>query len=147
MGGELLTTPGESNLVTYTEVFKEHEPFYISIGMPRSEYWNGEAQLTKTYRKAFEMKQDRTNHELWLQGLYIYEALIDASPLFHDFVKGKVKPIDYAKEPYPITQKQVKERAEREERLRAEKQKAMVEAWAKRVNSQIKGNNNGRKTD
>ena len=147
MGGELLTTPDESNLVTYTEVFEEHEPFYISIGMPRNEYWDGEAQLTKVYRNAFEMKRDRKNHELWLQGLYIYEALIDASPVFHDLVKGKVKPIEYVKEPYPITQKQVKEKAEREERLRAEKQKAMVEAWAKRVNSQIKDNNNGRKTD
>lgn len=115
--------------------------------MSRAEYWNGSAELTRVYRKAYEMKRDRKNYELWLQGLYIYEALIDASPLYHDFVKGKPKPIPYSKEPYPMTEKQIREKEEREERLRIEKQKAMVEAWAKRVNSQIKGNNNGRKTD
>ena len=115
--------------------------------MTRAEYWYGAAELTKVYRKAYELQRERANHDLWLQGLYIYEALIDASPLYHDFIKGKPKPIPYSKEPYPITERQVKEKAEREERLRIEEQRAKVEAWAKRVNSQIKGSNNGRKTD
>ena len=148
MGGELLNSPEETDSpVKYSDVFVEHEPFYVSIGMSRKEYWHGEAELTKVYRKAYEMQRDRRNHELWLQGLYVYEALIDASPLYHDFIKGKPKPLPYSKEPYPITETQARAKLEREERLRAERQKAAVEAWAKRVNSQIKGKNNGTDTD
>ena len=143
MGGEFLTSPEPTQTVSYSDVFIEHEPFYISIGMSRTEYWHGKAELTKVYRKAYEMQRDRRNQELWLQGLYIYEALIDVSPLYHDFLKRKPEPLPYTKEPYPITADAVKRKAEREERIRIEKQKAMVEAWAKRVNSQIKGNNNG----
>lgn len=139
MEGEFL----DDSPVTYSEIFDAHEPFYISIGMTPGEYWNGEAQLTKKYRKAYELERERENHKLWLQGLYIYEALIDASPLYHDFMKGKPEPLPYSKEPYPLTDKEARERAEREERIRIEKQKAMVEAWAKRVNSQIKDSNNG----
>ena len=58
--------------------------------------------------------------------MYIYEALCDASPLFRfSTKKGTVRPEPYVKEPYPITEAEVKAREERrakamEERLKAE---------------------------
>lgn len=61
-----------------------------------------------------------------MQGMYFYEALCDASPLFRFSIKkGVVKPEPYAKEPYPITAEEVRERElrairKREERLKAE---------------------------
>lgn len=68
---------------------------------------------------------------MWLQGMYFYEALCDASPLFRiSFKKGIVKPEPYVKEPYPITQAEVREREEREAKLREERMKAAFAAFA-----------------
>ena len=98
----------------------------MSIGMTYDEFWNQDVRLVDVYRKAAELRDKRRNQELWLQGMYIYEALCDASPLFRfSMKKGTVKPEPYAKEPYPITAAEVKAREERaakekEERLKAE---------------------------
>ena len=73
------TEGGERNrstpLFTYTEKFYECFPYYLSIGMTPEQYWDGDPTLTKYYRKADEIKKERLNEELWLQGMYIYEAL------------------------------------------------------------------------
>ena len=41
------------------------------------------------------------------------------------------------KEPYAVTEKQVKEKKERQERLRYEKTKAKMAAWAAKTNTQL----------
>lgn len=97
----------------------------MSIGMSYDEFWNQDVDLVKAYRKANELRDKRRNEELWLQGMYIYEALCDASPLFRfSMKKGPVKPEPYAKEPYPITAEEVRARQERENRLKEERLKA-----------------------
>ncbi len=97
----------------------------MSIGMSYDEFWNGDVSMVEAYREANELRDKRRNQELWLQGLYIYEALCDASALFRFTTKKTVKPEPYLKEPFPITRREVLEREERkrreeEERFRAE---------------------------
>lgn len=145
MGGQLLTSPsgGEQSPPTlYSTIFHEHFPFYLQIGMSAEDYWNGDSTLARAYRKAYELKKKERNQELWLQGLYIYEALLNVSPVFHDFAKHP-KPLPYPKEPYPLTQKEEEERKAREEKLKMEKFKAITQAWAKRVNEKAEKEENG----
>ena len=115
---------------TYTEVFEHVCPYYMSIGMSYEEFWHGDVGLVMYYRKAHELREKRRNQELWLQGMYVYEALCDASPLFRlSMKKGIVKPEPYAKEPYPITAAEARERKERERRIKEERMKAEFAAF------------------
>ena len=114
---------------TYTEYFYEAFPYYLSIGMTYEQYWMGDPTLPKYYRKADEMRTERKNQELWLQGMYIYEALCDVSPVLHAYAKKGTKPRPYVEDPYPLNEKQ-KERAEEErERITAAKAKRNMEAF------------------
>ena len=106
--------------------------------MTYDEFWNQDVKLVEVYRKAMELRDKRRNQELWLQGMYIYEALCDASPLFRfSMKKGVVKPEPYAKEPYPITAAEVREREERDARVKEERLKAEFAAFAERMRKQM----------
>lgn len=120
-----------------TEQFYAHLPFYLSIGMTYEQYWDGDCLLTRYYRKAHQMKQKRRNQELWVQGAYIYEAIIDIAPVLHAFAKKGAKPLPYVSEPFPLTQKEVIERRKQEEKIKYNKQKAKIAAWAAKTNTQI----------
>ena len=76
----------------------------MSIGMTYDEFWNRDVSLVGTYRKAAELRDRRRNQELWLQGMYIYEALCDVAPIFHAFAKKGTKPRPYPEHPYSLEQ-------------------------------------------
>lgn len=106
----------------------------MSIGMTYDEFWNQDVALVGVYRKAQSLRDKRQNQELWLQGMYIYEALCDASPLFRfSMKKGTVKPEPYVKEPYPITAEEVKAREERKAREKEERLKAEFALFAENM--------------
>lgn len=115
---------------TYTEQFYEVFPYYLSIGMTADEFWNQDCTLTKYYRKAHTMQLDRKNEELWLQGLYIYEALCDVSPILHAFAKPGTKPQPYPNEPYPRTEKEAELREIKAREARFEMARAKMAARA-----------------
>ena len=135
-GGKSANGSAPSSL---TEQFYEHLPFYLSIGMSYEQYWDGDCLLARYYRKAHQMKQQRRNQELWLQGAYFYEALTDVAPVLRAFVKKGTKATPYVSEPFALTDKEVREHRKREERLRYDKQKAKVAAWAAKTNMQMAG--------
>jgi hypothetical protein len=109
----------------------------MSIGMSYDEFWNQDVALVRVYRKADELKRIRQNEVLWLQGMYIYEALCDASPVFHAFAKKGTKPMPYAKEPYAITETEIRERKEREARAKEERFKAEFAAFAEQMRKKM----------
>ena len=133
VSSSLSTTGGsEQNssapLITYTEKFYELFPYYLSIGMTYEQYWNGDCTLPEYYRKADEIRKQRRNEELWLQGMYIYEALCDVSPVLNPFAKKGTKPHPYSERPYVITEEQRKRAEEERERKIAEKGKRFMNA-------------------
>jgi hypothetical protein len=95
--------------------------------MSYEEYWNERPSLCKAYRKAHEIKLNRTNEELWMQGLYVRDAL--ASTVGSMFSKHA---IEYPNEPYPITDKQAELKKEREAKKRFERMKAIMEMATKK---------------
>ena len=151
MGGELVSSQfpsptkegsnGQQQVSTtaplsYADTFNQCLPFYLSIGMTYEQFWHGDCTLVIPYRKAFEMKQDRENQRIWLQGRYIYDALCAASPLFRFSMKGgKIEALPYVEEPYPRTEKQYREMQERKEKEQMEKMRVDMEvkmaAWNK----------------
>ena len=133
-GGE---PKARSPFLTYTEQFYEIFPYYLSIGMTEEQFWDGDSQLVKYYRRAEEIRIDRRNQELWLQGMYIYDALCDVSPLLHAMAKKGTKPHPYPAQPYSISEKQRKREEEDRERKVAEKGKMFMERLMAQNNKQF----------
>ena len=131
---------GSSPSFTYTEKFYELFPYYLSIGMTPEQYWEGDCTLVKYYRKAEELRNDKRNQELWLQGMYIYEAICDVAPILHAFAKKGTKPTPYSDKPYPLNDKQTKRDEEEKQRRLTEKGKRFMEAMAASVNKKFEGN-------
>lgn len=100
----------------YTKFFYKCLPYYLAIGMTADEYWKGDCTLTESYREAFNLKKDLQNEQLWLQGLYNYEALTDVLPAIVSL--GKTKPKKYSDKPYPMS----KVEAENRKRSKAKRQ-------------------------
>ena len=73
--------------------------------MTDKQYWDEDCTLVKYYRKAAELRTERFNREAWLQGMYIYDALVRVAPALHPFAKNGTKPEPYVQEAYPIGKK------------------------------------------
>ena len=124
---------------TYTKQFYELFPYYLAIGMTPEQYWEGDCTLTKYYRKAEELRNEKRNQELWLQGMYIYEALCDVSPVLHAYAKKGTKPSPYSSKPYPLTAQQVRHEEEEKQRKVMDKGKKFMEAMAASINKKFEG--------
>lgn len=113
---------------TYTEIFKEVLPFYISIGMSFEQFYNGDVTLANIYRKAYEIKNERDNNQLWLQGMYIYDAI--STTIYNVFCRKAGQPASsYPQSPYPINQKQLEEDHEKSVERERAKAKVWMENW------------------
>ena len=130
---------GSLPFVTYTERFHEQFPYYLSIGMTPDQYWNGDPEWARAFRKADEMRMERKNQELWLQGMYFYEAMGDVAPILHAFAKKGTKPTPYPSKPYALTNKQRERDEEEKQRKLAEKGKRFMEAMAASLNKKFEG--------
>lgn len=105
--------------------------------MSYQDFWDGDPDMVRFYRDKHRHEMERRNTELWLQGAYVYEAILSAMPAFNFFGK-KRKPVPYRDEPMPLTggEKKKSEDRKAEKQLNAGKQ--FVEAWAAAVNASRK---------
>lgn len=99
------------------------------MGMTYEQYWDGDVSAHKAYRESEKIRLTKQNQMLWLQGLYVYEAIADLAPALKAFSKGKAK--SYSKEPYDLFEGERKAREEREQRERYERIKAKVAEFAR----------------
>ena len=125
---------------SYTSVFYDHFPYYLSIGMSPEQYWDGDPTLAKHYRKAEELRRKRRNEELWLQGMYIYEALCDVSPVLNAFAKRGTKPRPYSDHPYALTLKDRDNERILQEKRDREKARRYMDAKMEAINKRFKSN-------
>ena len=132
--GEVNTTPQR----TFTEFFDEMFPAYLAMGMTWTQFWIDEPELTVAYRKSEMIKRRRKNEELWLEGIYVAEAL--SATVGNIFTKGQKH--QYPAEPFPITVDEQQERREREERNRMERMKAAFIARSLHMNAKLGGKPN-----
>lgn len=84
--------------------------YYMAIGVSYDDFWNGDYTRLKYELEAYRLKQEERNHELWLQGYYVYEATsVALANAFRE--KGK-PPAEYRKEPIRITPQTEEEKEE-----------------------------------
>ena len=113
-GGELGSQEPNSKTASPKEIldyFEELLCYAMSIGMTEKQYWYDDPKLINRYIRIEQIKQQKRNNELWLQGAYIYQAIGSLAPIFNPFSKEKhARP--YLKEPIPLTQKEKDKRLE-----------------------------------
>lgn len=113
MGSEVVVeSTAETSLKDY---FNELFVYALSIGMTYDQFWHDDVDLLVYYHKAEQIRNRKRNQEMWLQGLYIYQAIGNLAPVLNGFVKDhRAKP--YLKQPIPITE---------EDRIEQENQKVL----------------------
>lgn len=107
----------------------------MAMGMTYEQFWYGDVFLAAAYRKADMIRRRRRNEELWLEGIYMAEAL--SATVGNMFNKGQKH--QYPSEPFPITAAEQQERREREEKARMERIKAQFTAKALAMNAKMGG--------
>lgn len=118
---------------TYTEIFYEIFPYYLSIGMTYDQFWNQDVSLAKYYRKADKYRSDQKNTEAWLQGMYIYDAV--STVIYNAFGRKRGQQAEnYTSKPYPIHQEEV----EQEKQQRVEEERAKAKVWLHNLVNQYK---------
>lgn len=133
----LLSGDGEKKFQTDVEQFEAIFPYYLSLGMTPEQFWQGDPELVRHYRKAEEIRVERRNQEQWMQGMYIYEALCDVAPIFRPFAKKGTKPNPYSHKPYPL-KSQEKREEEQKDKKQMEKAMTMMDAFAAKINRNFK---------
>lgn len=108
----------------------------MSFGMTYNDFWDGDISAHKMYKRARKQSVIDENRMLWLQGMYIYEALLDVARYNKAF--SKAKPAPYPSEPYDLFAEEKRRREEREQRERYERVKDKVRAFAKAFNEKQK---------
>lgn len=127
--GDSLEDINKVEYVSLSEHFEKLCPIFMNFGMTYKEFWEEDPTMAKQYLDAFKMKQKNEirnkEWEIWKQGMYVYEALIDVSPILHAFSKAK-KPLPYPERPYGLKDdddeekdKITKEQEQENERLKA----------------------------
>lgn len=96
--------------------------------MSPEEYWHGSSELTRAYAKAYRIRKEERNFELWLQGLYFFIAL--STTLNNILTSGE--PQDYISEPLTLFKTEEEYERERMEK-EAEQLEATLNAFAERV--------------
>lgn len=93
--------------------------------------------MAKHFREKNKRDMERKNMELWLQGEYIYEAILYASPVFNVFDKHP-KPIPYRDEPIPLTQTDREEKEVRDNQKKMEAGKDIMMGLMGSINAQFR---------
>ena len=99
-------------------MFEEAFPIYLSMGMTSEQFWEQDCLLVRAYRKAFKIRQERENYLAWLNGMYIYEAICDVSPILHAFAKSGTRPRPYPDKPYEFQSEKPKKETNAEKQNR-----------------------------
>ena len=108
----------------------------MAIGMSYDDYWNGDCALTKYYREAYEIKLKQQNEAMWLQGLYIHDAV--GVVVANALKKKGAKAAKYTDSPYPVTPIEQREVKRKEEKQRYERNKAKMKRIMEAINARFK---------
>jgi len=124
-GDSVSEEPSEPS--TLADLFDRLCPQYMTMGMSYDEYWNSNTSAHRAYREAYLLRREREEWARWRQGAYYFAALMCAVPVLRAFSKA-TEPGEYPKEPFPLTQKEVQKREERDRRINYEKMLEILNA-------------------
>ena len=115
--------------------------------MSYEQLWQEDVTMTRMYLKAYKIKQQRKvemdQWYMWKQGMYIYEALCDVSPILHTFSKNGTKPLPYPKVPWGMEEYEQKIEEKKKEPTKQEIENERLKAqifftnWARATKKQF----------
>lgn len=105
-------------------------PYYMNYGMTLDEYWNGDPYTAVYYREKHKLDIESRNQEMWLQGLYIFNAVLVA--INNGINGGHEKYISKPLELFPKTDEQKQAEIEKTRKAFAEQLDSMMAAWNKK---------------
>lgn len=121
----------------YTDILDEACPKYLRAGMSYEDYWEGDPQMAVYYRKKLDQEIDYENFKAWLQGLYVYEAILDLVPAIKPFVKNpEIRP--YRDKPISLTDVERENREEEENKQKLRNGRQFMEMMAASINQKMK---------
>ena len=106
-----------------SEVFWDAFPYFLAWGMTFEQYWYGPPRLAEAYRKAHDLKAEEKNEELWMQGVYVLEAIGSIVSKFN----GKKHGFEYPTEPHRITPLSTEEKTAKQRSAEEQEQKQVVD--------------------
>lgn len=139
-GGDTIRQPRS---FTYTDMFKELCPYYMSLGMTHEQYWDGDVWMVRDFRKAHKLKLEEQNRHAYIQGMYVYSAIASMVPVLRPFSKAR-KPENYLDGPIDFygfrkehqENKPVKKKVD-EQKQSDNKAKQLMEIWAINFNQKF----------
>ena len=97
--------------------------------MTEEQYWDKDCLLTKYYRKADDLRNEKLNQQAWLQGMYVYDALARVSPILHAYAKKGTKAQPYVEKPYPISKRANEEEKYKQAKSNSQKGVRYMQAY------------------
>lgn len=135
MGSSWFRTKEEQRVEStpLTKIFEKECPYYMSYGMTYDEYWYDDCFKVKFYREMYKIQLKNEDRNMWKQGMYIYEALCDVSPILHAFSKNGTKPLPYRTKPMLEENEELLSNKEKEKKVENERLKAQIffNNWAR----------------
>ena len=128
MGSRGLVTTDNPKVesTSLTKLFEKACPIYMSYGMSYNDFWYGPAFMTTFYKDAHKLKVRQQDENNWMLGMYVYEAILDCSPILHAFSKKGTKPLPYPEKPYLMDKFEEKTQAEKEQEIENERLKFTI---------------------
>ena len=87
----------------------------MTFGMSYDEFWHDDIYKARTYREYNELLAERENQNLWLAGVYTYNAVKAAVEGVMWNGKGR-RPDGYLERPIPLTERERAEEMERKKK-------------------------------
>lgn len=103
--------------------------YYMAIGVSFYEFWNGDYTQLKYRIEANRLMLKERNREMWIQGMYVYDAVMTA---LYNANRGKKTQKEYMDKPIRIT-KQSEEEKEEEAKNILEQFKASLSVMTGRL--------------
>ena len=110
-----------------TKLFEKACPIYMSYGMSYNDFWYGPAFMTTFYRDAYKLRLRQQDENNWMLGMYVYEAILDCSPILHAFSKKGTKPLPYVEKPHLMDKLEKKTELEKEQEITNERLKFTIQ--------------------
>lgn len=105
MGSEIEEPQSSTTETSLTDYIYSLFEYALSIGMPSNEFWNESVDYILHYHQAEQIRLKKENTKLWLNGLYVYQAIGDLAPMLNGLAKDH-KPKPYLKAPIPLTEEE-----------------------------------------
>lgn len=117
-------TSSSQEVMTLGQFIRHQCPYYLNMGMSWDDYWYGDYRKLPYFRKAYALKREEINQQLWLEGFYILQAIGTALS----------DEVTYPEEPFALTDEAAKSQEERRRQIEIDNARAYMETAMHNIN-------------